>query len=140
MSEAKLYIATKAFILHKNKVLILKESAKYADGANAGKYDLPGGRLKPGERYDDALKREVREETGLDVTVGKPIAVSEWRPVIKGEHSQIVGVFFLCTTDTDKIKLSKDHDSSLWIHPKDHEKHAIIPTNLPAFHAFLDGD
>lgn len=33
----KLFVATKAFIVHKNKVLLLKESSKYDDGTNSGK-------------------------------------------------------------------------------------------------------
>ncbi|MBU1037368.1 hypothetical protein KKF32_05110 [Patescibacteria group bacterium] len=45
--ETKLFVATKAFIVHQGKVLILKESPKYQDGANIGKYDVAGGRIKP---------------------------------------------------------------------------------------------
>lgn len=35
-----------------------------------GEWDLPGGRPDPGEDHRSALKREVREEAGLDVEVG----------------------------------------------------------------------
>ena len=38
---------------------------------SAGRWTLPGGRLEPGECDADALRREVREETGLDVDVGR---------------------------------------------------------------------
>src|SRR5580765_7709002 len=34
-------------------------------------WDLPGGRPDPGEDHRAALKREVREETGIDVEVGR---------------------------------------------------------------------
>ncbi len=64
--QPKLFIATKAFILYDGKVLILCESGSYIDGSNQGRYDLPGGRLVPGERFDNALKREILEETGLE--------------------------------------------------------------------------
>ncbi len=37
--------------------------------AAAGRWELPGGKVEPGESRDDALVREVREELGVDVEV-----------------------------------------------------------------------
>ena len=44
----KLFVATKAFIRYKDKILILRESVKYDDGSNVGSYDVVGGRVNPG--------------------------------------------------------------------------------------------
>jgi len=49
--EIKLFVATKAFILYENKILILKESSEYKDGTNVGQYDVAGGRIEPGENF-----------------------------------------------------------------------------------------
>ena len=62
----KLFVATKAFIEYEGKILILQESGKYVDGTNVGRYDVPGGRVEPGQRFDESLRREIKEETGLE--------------------------------------------------------------------------
>ena len=38
-----------------------------------GRWSLPGGRIEPGESPEQAVVREVREETGLDVRVGPTV-------------------------------------------------------------------
>ena len=138
MKSPKLFIATKAFIVYRGEVLILRESNKYSDGSNAGSFDVVGGRLEPGERFDESLKREIKEETGLEVNIGKPFFVNEWRPKVKGEQWQIVGVFFSCDTKSNILKLSSDHDSYKWIDPSMYDKYKLIPNLQPAFEAFLD--
>src|SRR3989338_4890716 len=112
-------IAGKAIILHEGKVLIIRESAKYDDGTHAGNYDFPGGRVEPGESLYASLAREVKEECGLDVNIGKPIFVGEWSPIVKNRHLQIFGIFFECTTKNVDIVLSKDYDEYKWIVPTD---------------------
>jgi len=133
----KLFVATKAFITCKDKVLIVRESSKYEDGSNASRFDVVGGRIEPGQRFDESLIREAKEETGLSIRIGKPFFVSEWRPVVRDEQWQVIGLFFECRTGSDKIVLSKDHDKYEWIDPKEYRKYDLIPGLRPAFEAFL---
>jgi 8-oxo-dGTP diphosphatase len=135
--EVKLWVATKAFLKYKGKILILRESGKYEDGTNAARYDVVGGRINPGQKWDESLLREIKEETGLSAEIGKPFYVGEWRPVVRGEQWQVVGTFFECKVNSDKVTLSKDHDGYLWIKPEDFKKYNLIPNLRPAFESYL---
>lgn len=136
--KPKLFVATKAFVNFHGKILIVRESSAYIDGSNAGKFDIIGGRLEPGQHFQDSLLREVKEETGLQVEIGKPFFVNEWRPVVRGEEWQIVGIFFECHASSNHVNLSKDHDEFRWIEAKDFAQHPIIESLAPAFAAYLN--
>jgi len=134
--DIKLFVATKAFIVNQGKILILRESTKYEDGANSGRYDVVGGRIQPGQRFDESLLREITEETGLKVKIGSPFFVNEWRPVVRNEQWQIVGVFFECFADSAAVALSQDHDEYLWINPQDYQQYNLIDNLRPAFEEY----
>lgn len=135
--QSKLFIATKAIIVYKGKILILREAGKYSEGTNVGKYDVPGGRLNPGEHFLEALEREILEETGLSVKVGSPLTVGEWFPVVHGEPWQVVGVFFLCEAASSEVTLSEDHDDFQWIEPIAYSQYQIIDNLIPVFEEYL---
>ncbi len=133
----KLFVATKSLITYQGKVLILRESTKYTDGSNVGKYDVVGGRVKPGQEFDESLKREVAEETGLTVEIGKPFYVGEWRPIVNREQWQIIGIFFECKSTSEIVSLSEDHDDYQWIDPNRFEEYPLIENLQNAFKAYL---
>lgn len=135
--ETKLFVAMQALILHKNKVLLVRESSKYRDGTNAGKFNVVGGRVKLGERFDEGLCREVQEETGLTISIGRPFFVGEWRPQVRNEQWQIVGVFFECTSESDKVILGEEHDDFAWINPADYKNYNLIDDLFPMFEVYL---
>ena len=63
--DAQFYVGQKAFIRKDDEVLVV--------GWGDGKIDFPGGKIQIGENdIIESIKREVREETGLEIKVGIP--------------------------------------------------------------------
>lgn len=63
-----------AVIVEKNGAILLGKRNK--EPLN-GKWILPGGKIEPFEKWEDAAKRELREETGLEVEIQDIVTVQE---------------------------------------------------------------
>jgi len=66
-------VSSKALIVHEGRILLNR--CRHEDGRVY--YDLPGGGQHPGESMEQALIREVTEETGLHVRPGRFAAIAE---------------------------------------------------------------
>lgn len=105
-------IALRAAIFHQGKILLLLRS-RPSKGKH-GFWELPGGRMNLGECYEDAVKREVFEETGLQISVVKPLTVFDAK---RDVNTQVVGITFLCTLEGEdtEVQLSDEHLDSEWV-------------------------
>ena len=59
-------IVTAAIIQSGEKVLIARRNPMLSNG---GRWEFPGGKVKPGEDPRSCLRREIREELGIEITV-----------------------------------------------------------------------
>jgi 8-oxo-dGTP diphosphatase len=85
---------------------------------NPGRWDLPGGKVDLGERFEVALLREVQEETGLDIVItGLMGAVQD-----ATEDFRIVHIIMKGTTRETEIQISHEHEKYIWINPIDLDK------------------
>ncbi|MAU41416.1 MAG: hypothetical protein CMF31_07320 [Kordiimonas sp.] len=94
-------ISLKALLVHDHKVLLLQEPD--------GEWELPGGKIDPGESVLKALKREVKEETGLRLSAPRLIDVS-MRPRL--DRSDICVAIFDCKADLMRlsdVQISDEH-------------------------------
>lgn len=68
-SKTKNFIeVSAALIFHEGKLLITQRHAKAHLG---GLWEFPGGKREPGESFEQCLVREIREELGVEISVGK---------------------------------------------------------------------
>jgi len=138
MTEVLQRVAAKALIVNdEGEVLILREAHTYEEGTNIGRYGLPGGRIEPSEKFFDALKREIMEETGLEVKPLRPIYVGEWFPTIKGVSNHIVAIFYACQALTTDVKLSEEHDDHRWIVPESYASYDMMDPDWDVVKAWI---
>lgn len=69
--------------------------------ADDGQWGLPGGAMELGESAEEAVIREVKEETGLTVTIDHLLGVyTRYQHTYpNGDRSQPIGIFFVCRFD-----------------------------------------
>ena len=92
----------------KDKILVLRRHPK--SKTNPHKWELPGGKIEKGEFFDEALIREVKEETNLDVKVGDFCeAVQDDYP-----HKRTVQLIMYSKDITGEVKISDEHDDWMW--------------------------
>ncbi len=134
-----LQVAAKALVVNdEGQILILREPVKDNPGSKGGQYGLPGGRMEVEETYEQALKREVKEEAGIDVEILYPIYVGEWSPVIKDTKCHIVALFSVCKAKSTDVKLSFEHDDYQWIRPEEIERYPTMDMEPKVIKRYLD--
>lgn len=114
-----------AFIIdEKKRLLIVKKSSR--EQIDPGMWVVPGGKVKANENIIDALKREVKEETGLSVISYRWIGEDVFRIDSKFFHA----AHFLCKVrSTMNIKLEKNLLEYKWI-TKSQVLNFQIPKNI----------
>jgi len=109
----KFHIGVKAVIVRDKRVLVLTE--KDILGGKALIYDLPGGRIGNGESIEKALKRELKEELGIEYfSLGKLLNASI-HPHYDKQGIGLLLLFYEVKVKEFRLKLSSEHKNYLWI-------------------------
>jgi nucleoside triphosphatase len=105
-----------ALIVNGEKEILLVRSYKWG-----AKYTVPGGHIELGERSEAAVKREIKEEVGLDVEPVKLLLVQEAiYPADYIKHEHYIFLEFLCRTSSSGVKLDgKEIQEYVWRTPSD---------------------
>lgn len=119
----KFGVAVKGIIRRGNKILVLKRSLD--DDHKPGVWETAGGGMDKAETPQNALKREIKEETNLEVKILEPFNAFSFK---KDTGESKVGITFVCKYVSGKIKLSEEHVDYKWIEPSEFAKMKSLPS------------
>lgn len=113
------------------KVLLGKRLLSKSQG---GFWEFPGGKLEPGETLEECLKREMKEEMNLQITIK--------RFLIKSTHSyQSVHIqlhVFWATCTQTKIDTLTAHEAYAWVEPNALLSYELAAADVPVARYFMN--
>ncbi len=110
---------------HKNEVLLVK-NPKFLDH-----WTIPGGKVNKGESIEETAKREIKEETSLEISNLKFISLKnslDYKFFPKGKHYVLLN--FIAKEDGGKIKKSREVSDYIWINPHEALKRKDISETI----------
>ncbi len=112
-----------AVVVRDGKALVIKR----AHEPREGEWSLPGGLLELGESLQEAVRREIKEETSLDITVG-PI-IETFDRVHRDDAGKIryhfVIVDFVCWPDGGEAVAGSDAEGVAWVTAAEIDDYAV---------------
>ena len=81
-------------------------------GEFEGMWEFPCGKIEPGESREVALKREIQEELGIDITIDKFLCTTEY----DYPSFHLTMHCYLCGIKAGEIVL-REHKSARWLRP-----------------------
>jgi len=110
MLRKPFFLSVKVMIRNKeDSYLVLKRSPH--SKANAGKWEMPGGKIDPGETFEEALLREVVEETSLEITLEHAVGMAE----TELSEKKIVYLILEGCLASGEVSLSSEHTEYAWV-------------------------
>jgi len=99
---------------------------------NAGKWEFPGGKTRPGEDHEECIIREIKEELGLSIIIAGTLD-----PVEYDYGDKFVRLIpFICETLASKPVLT-EHDDYRWLRPADVLKLDMTAADIPVAEQYL---
>lgn len=124
VKENQLHIvAVTGFLEKDGKFLILKRSEK--EIANPGEWTIPGGKVEGSDGILDTLRKEIKEETGLDIEGGFEFLGDDEFTRPDGYHV-VIPKFRVIVKDSE-VKIDKnDFDDFAWVDSTNIDDYKII--------------
>ena len=120
MAANELMVAVGAVIKDESDRVLLVKHRPERGGFWQGKWICPGGKLELGERIEDGVRREVREETSLEIRLTSPLAPFDRIVESEGQTElHVIYISYLAEKSEGDLKPDSDVGEALWATRKD---------------------
>jgi 8-oxo-dGTP diphosphatase len=116
-------IVVSGVVVNNGKILIVQRAS---NDTFPDLWEFPGGKREPLEKSVDGAKREVKEETGLDVEIDKVVGVFDYQLEKEDGIRDATQINFLVRPiGPTEVKLSEEHQNFAWITEKEIDNYKI---------------
>ncbi|MCG6979976.1 MAG: (deoxy)nucleoside triphosphate pyrophosphohydrolase [Deltaproteobacteria bacterium] len=120
-------LVTAALIRDEDKILIAQRGRRKRFG---WKWEFPGGKVRPDETPEDCLRREIKEELNLEISVEKHFCTTHHQY----PDFNIELIAFWCSIVGGKMKLV-DHEQVLWVTVPEMNEYTFVEADLDVISA-----
>lgn len=113
---------TAAIIVDSGKVFIAKRKPP---GRMPGMWEFPGGKIEEGETPEQCLKRELHEELGIEVTIGRHVGTS----IYEYDFYTVELMAYLAEVLSGEIELH-DHADMAWVEYGELSEYEFAPADM----------
>lgn len=119
-----------ACIAHKGRKVFIAH--RLCTGDMGGRWEFPGGKVEAGESCEEAIRREMKEEFGMDVQAGERI--TESRFIHRGKERLLAAynVVFPADMDTNSLALT-EHSECKWADIDEIEKLPFVDSDMTIY-------